>query len=217
LRENATKPEAERRPILDVVYVASKEIRGSIVFATIIVMLVFLPLFFLADVEGRLLQPLGLAYLIALFASLVVALTVTPVLSFYLLPNLRSVREGHEPAVSRWTKRHYGRWVPWTLDHRKTIFAAAGILLVLTGLSLPRMGRAFLPEFNEGALVISAVTLPGTSLEASDQLGAALERLLQRVPEVVSSARRTGRAERDEHVQGVESAEIDVKLRRGAR
>jgi CzcA family heavy metal efflux pump len=181
------------------------------------VMLVFLPLFFLADVEGRLLQPLGLAYLIALFASLIVALTVTPVLSFYLLPKLRSVREGHEPAVSRWTKRGYGRWVPWTLDHRKTIFASAGILLVLTGLSLPRMGRAFLPEFNEGALVISAVTLPGTSLAASDQLGTALERLLRRVPEVVSSARRTGRAERDEHVQGVESAEIDVKLRESER
>ncbi len=180
-------------------------------------MLVFLPLFFLADVEGRLLQPLGLAYLIALFASLIVALTVTPVLSFYLLPTLRSVREGHEPAVSRWTKRHYGRWVPWTLDHRKAIFSAAGILLVLAGLSLPRMGRAFLPEFNEGALVISAVTLPGTSLEASDELGTALEGLLKRVPEVVSSARRTGRAERDEHVQGVESAEIDVKLRASER
>jgi CzcA family heavy metal efflux pump len=217
LRQNATKPEAERRPILEVVYVASKEIRKSIVFATVIVMLVFLPLFFLADVEGRLLQPLGLAYLIALFASLIVALTVTPVLSYYLLPKLRSVREGHEPAVSRWTKQGYGRWVPWTLDHRTAIFAAAGVLLVLAGLSLPRMGRAFLPEFNEGALVISAVTLPGTSLAASDQLGTALERLLQRVPEVVSSARRTGRAERDEHVQGVESAEIDVKLRESDR
>jgi CzcA family heavy metal efflux pump len=217
LRENATRPESARRSLLDVVYLASKEIRGSIVFATIIVMLVFLPLFFLADVEGRLLQPLGLAYLIALFASLIVALTVTPVLSYFLLPKLRSVREGHEPAVSRWLKRHYARSVPWALDHRKTVFAAAGILLVFAGLSLPRMGRAFLPEFNEGALVISAVTLPGTSLQASDQLGTALERQLQRVPEVVSSARRTGRAERDEHVQGVESAEIDVKLRESDR
>jgi CzcA family heavy metal efflux pump len=217
LRENATRPEAERKPVLEVVYQASKEIRGSIVFATIIVMLVFLPLFFLADVEGRLLQPLGLAYLIALFASLVVALTVTPVLSYYLLPHLRSVREGHEPAVSRWLKRHYGRSVPWTLDQRNTVFAGAAILLILAGLSFPLMGRAFLPEFNEGALVISAVTLPGTSLQASDQLGAALERQLQRVPEVISSARRTGRAERDEHVQGVESAEIDVKLRESDR
>lgn len=217
LRENATRPEAERRPVLEVVYLASKEIRGSIVFATIIVMLVFLPLFFLADVEGRLLQPLGLAYLIALFASLIVALTVTPVLSYYLLPRLRSVQKGHEPTVSRWLKRQYGRSVPWALDHRTAVFAAAGVLLVVAGLSLPRMGRAFLPEFNEGALVISAVTLPGTSLEASDQLGTAIERQLQQVPEVVSSARRTGRAERDEHVQGVESAEIDVKLRPSGR
>lgn len=217
LRENATRPEAERRSLLEVVYQASREIRGSIVFATIIVMLVFVPLFFLADVEGRLLQPLGLAYLIALFASLVVALTVTPVLSSYLLPQLRSVREGHEPAVSRWLKRQYGRMVPWTLDHRTTVFGFAAVLLVVALFSLPGMGRAFLPEFNEGALVISAVTLPGTSLQASDQLGAALERQLQRVPEVVSSARRTGRAERDEHVQGVESAEIDVKLRPSGR
>jgi CzcA family heavy metal efflux pump len=217
LRENAQLPEAERKSALDIVYLASKEIRGSIVFATIIVMLVFLPLFFLADVEGRLLQPLGMAYLIALFASLVVALTLTPVLSYYLLPRLKAVREGHEPAVSRWLKRQYARVLPWTIDRRRLVFAAAVVLLVLTAISLPRMGRAFLPEFNEGALVISAVTLPGTSLESSDQLGRALEQLLQRVPEVVSSARRTGRAERDEHVQGVESAEIDVKLRESER
>jgi CzcA family heavy metal efflux pump len=217
LRENAQRPESERQPTLDIVYLASKEIRGSIVFATIIVMLVFLPLFFLADVEGRLLQPLGLAYLIALFASLVVALTVTPVLSYYLLPRLRSVREGHEPLVSRWLKRRYGSMVPWTLQHRRVVFIASAALLVFTAVSVPRLGRAFLPEFNEGALVISAVTLPGTSLEASNQLGSALERLLRQIPEVVSSARRTGRAERDEHVQGVESAEIDVKLRASER
>lgn len=216
-RENARRPEEERRPVLEVVYLASKEIRGSIVFATLIVGLVFLPLFFLADVEGRLLQPLGLAYLIALFASLIVALTVTPVLSSYLLPRLRSVQEGAEPAVARWVKRHYARIVPVALDRRVVVFALAGVLLLVTGLSLPRLGRAFLPEFNEGALVISAVTLPGTSLDASDRLGAALERLLQQVPEVVSTARRTGRAERDEHVQGVESAEIDIKLRDSER
>lgn len=213
LRENALRPEGDRRPVIEIVYTASREIRGSIVFATLIVMLVFLPLFFLADVEGRLLQPLGLAYLIALFASLVVALTVTPVLSSYLLPRLKSVREGHEPRMSRWIKDHYARWVPVMLDRRWTVFALAALMLAATAATLPRLGRAFLPEFNEGALVISAVTLPGTSLDASDRLGAALERLLQQVPEVVSSARRTGRAERDEHVQGVESAEIDVKLR----
>jgi CzcA family heavy metal efflux pump len=217
LRENARRPEAERRPVLEVVYLASKEIRRSIVFATLIVGLVFLPLFFLADVEGRLLQPLGIAYLIALFASLIVALTVTPVLSSYLLPRLRSVRDGTEPAVARWVKRHYARVVPIALAHRVVVFVLAGVLLAAAGLSLPRLGRAFLPEFNEGALVISAVTLPGTSLEASDRLGAALERLLLQVPEVVSTARRTGRAERDEHVQGVESAEIDIKLRTSER
>jgi CzcA family heavy metal efflux pump len=213
LRLRAEKPEAERRPVLEVVYLASKEIRGSIVFATLIVMIAFLPLFFLADVEGRLLRPLGLSYLIALFASLVVALTVTPVLSSYLLPGLRTVKEAAEPAVARWLKSHYGRWVPRVLDYRTWVFAAAGVLIMLAALSIPTMGRAFLPEFNEGALVISAVTLPGTSLEASDRLGSALEELLLEVPEVASTARRTGRAERDEHVQGVESAEIDVKLR----
>jgi CzcA family heavy metal efflux pump len=217
LRENAQRPEAERRAVLEVVYLASKEIRRSIVFATLVVILVFLPLFFLADIEGRLLRPLGFAFLIALFASLVVALTVTPVLSSYLLPRLRSVREAVEPRFARWLKRQYGRTLPLVLDYRLAVLAGAGILLVLTLVTLPRMGRAFLPEFNEGALAISAVTVPGTSLEASDELGRSLERLLQNVPEVVSTARRTGRAERDEHVQGVESAEIDVRLRESER
>ena len=217
LRENVSRPQAERKPVLDVVYAASREIRGSIVFATLIVMLVFLPLFWLADVEGRLLQPLGVAYLIALFASLIVALTVTPVLSSYLLPKVRSVREGTEPAVARFVKRHYARLLPPVLSRRTPLFALAVLLLVLASGSIPSLGKAFLPEFNEGALVISAVTLPGTSLEASDRLGAALERLLRDVPEVVSTARRTGRAERDEHVQGVESAELDVKLRTSER
>ena len=217
LKENMQRPEGDRRPALEVVCLASREIRGSIVFATIIVMLVFVPLFFLGDVEGRLLQPLGLAYLIALFASLVVALTITPVLSSYLLPQLRSVREGREPGLVRWMKTRYGRVLPRVLNHTTAVFVIAGVLLVAAGLSVTRMGRAFLPEFNEGALVISAVTLPGTSLETSDRLGATLERLLLEVPEVVSTARRTGRAERDEHVQGVESAEIDVKLREGNR
>jgi Cu/Ag efflux pump CusA len=127
------------------------------------------------------------------------------------------VREAVEPTFAGWLKRHYARMLPVTLKHPVAVFVVAGALLGLTLVMLPRLGRAFLPEFNEGALVISAVTLPGTSLEASDQLGRALERLLGNVPEIVSTARRTGRAERDEHVQGVESAEIDVKLRASAR
>ena len=217
LRENARLPLAERRPTLDVVYDASREIRSSIIFATAIVMLVFLPLFFLAGVEGRLLQPLGFAYLISLFASLVVALTVTPALCAYLLPGVRSILEGREPALATALKRGYRRLLPHALHHPRLVVGAAGLLLVGTLATVPLMGRAFLPAFNEGALVISAVTLPGTSLAESNALGSAIERLLLEVPEVVATARRTGRAELDEHVQGVESAEIDVRLEPGGR
>ena len=212
LRENASLPAAERHPTLEVVYDASREIRSSIVFATVIVMLVFLPLFFLAGVEGRLLQPLGFAYLISLFASLVVALTVTPALCAYLLPGVRSILEGREPALASALKRSYARALPHALRHPRLVMGTAGVLLAGAVATTPLMGRAFLPAFNEGALVISAVTLPGTSLAASNALGTAIERLLLDVPEVVATARRTGRAELDEHVQGVESAEIDVRL-----
>ena len=217
LRENAALPEAARRPALEVVYRASREIRASIVYATLIVMLVFLPLFFLAGVEGRLLQPLGLAYLIALGASLVVALTVTPALCAYLLPGERRIREGREPALAAALRRGYGRLLPGALRQPELVLAAAGLLFAASLLTVPRMGRAFLPAFNEGALVISAVTLPGTSLEESDAMGSAIERLLLDVPEVAATGRRTGRAELDEHVQGVESAEIDVRLTPGGR
>ncbi len=212
LRENARRAQAERLPALEVVYRASREVRGSIVFATLIVMLVFLPLFFLPGVEGRLLQPLGLAYLISLFASLVVALTVTPALCAYLLPGVRRVLEGREPTLTRFLKRHYRRLLPHALDHPRAVISASALLLIVAIAAIPQMGRAFLPAFNEGALVISAVTLPGTSLAESNALGTAIERLLLEIPEVASTARRTGRAELDEHVQGVESAEIDVRL-----
>ncbi len=217
LRENARLPEPERRPALDVVYRASVEIRSSIVFATLIILIVFVPLFFLGGVEGRLLQPLGMAYVIALAASLVVALTVTPVLCSLLLPRSRAVTAGHEPAVVRLLKRLYLPLLTWTLRHARGVIAAAALLLVATVVSFFALGRAFLPEFNEGTLTVSAVTLPGTSLDESDRLGAALERQLLGVPEVVNTARRTGRAELDEHVQGVESAELDVQLRMGDR
>ena len=217
LRENATLPEAARRPVLEVVYRASREIRASIVYATLIVMLVFVPLFFLAGVEGRLLQPLGLAYLIALAASLVVALTVTPALCAYLLPGERRIREGREPALAAAMRRGYGRLLPRVLRQPVLVLAATGLLFAVSLATVPWMGRAFLPAFNEGALVISAVTLPGTSLEESDALGSAIERLLLDVPEVAATARRTGRAELDEHVQGVESSEIDVRLTPGGR
>ncbi|MEE8130142.1 MAG: efflux RND transporter permease subunit, partial [Vicinamibacterales bacterium] len=217
LKENAHRPEAERRPAWEVVYRASSEIRGSIVFATLVIMLVFVPLFFLAGVEGRLLQPLGLAYLVALFTSLIVALTVTPVLCSYLLPRSRAVTRAEDVWVVAQLKRLYGRVLPVALNNASLTLVTAGLVLLVALVAGSRLGRSFLPEFNEGALTISTVTVPGISLEESDRLGASIERLLLDVPEVTNTARRTGRAELDEHVQGVESAEIDVQLRMGDR
>jgi CzcA family heavy metal efflux pump len=217
LRLNARMPEAERLSPTEVIYRASSEVRQSIVFATLIVGLVFLPLFFLTSVEGRLLRPLGLAYVIALFASLAVALTVTPALCSYLLPKSKSVVSGHEPWLVRRIKAAYQPVVTWSVDHSAVVIGFALLLLGGAIASYPFLGHAFLPEFNEGTLTLSAVTLPGTSLAESDQLGNGLERILLSVPEVVSTARRTGRAELDEHVQGVESAEIDVNLQMRGR
>lgn len=216
LRENAARPPEQRRPSDDVIFEASREVRGSIVFATLIVMLVFLPLFFLTGVEGRLLVPLGLAYLVAIFASLVVALTLTPALCAYVLP--RAAGHPHtEPFLVRWLKRGYHPLLRQALRRPKLILT---VVLVGLGASLaivPALGRTFLPEFNEGSLTIGAVTLPGTSLAESDKLGKKVEQVLLSFPEVVSTARRTGRAELDEHAQDVHAAEIDVRLRRTSR
>jgi len=213
LRENGALPPEGRRPSLQVVLEASVEIRASIVFATLIILLVFLPLFFLPGVEGRLLQPLGVAYVVALFASLVVAVTVTPVLCSLLLPESKAVREGREPKVVHWLKTGYARVLEPVLNHPWLVAAPAAILLAGAVVSAAFLGRAFLPEFNEGALTISAVTLPGTSLPESDELGRIVEKTLLAQPEVTSAARRTGRDERDEHAQGVEAAELDVSFR----
>lgn len=212
LRENVSKPKAERLGVLEVVYLASAEIRQSVVFATTIVVVVFLPLFMLTSVEGRLLRPLGFGYVVALVASLVVALTVTPVLSSWWLPRSRAIVAGTEPGLVRQLKTAYERWLRRTVLQWRLVLSGAVGLLIVAILGLMAAGRSFLPEFNEGALTVSAVTIPGTSLADSNALGNALERLLSSVPEVASTARRTGRAELDEHVQGVESAEIDVRL-----
>src|SRR5688572_10276372 len=212
LRQNAELPEAQRQPSLAVVYHASTEIRVSVVFATVIVALVFVPLFMLGSVEGRLLRPLGFAYVVALTASLVVALTVTPVLCSLLLPNSKMIRSAEEPKLTRWLKGAYEPWLHRAIRSWRLVIAGAAVALLVALGALVAAGRSFLPEFNEGALTISAVTIPGISLEDSNALGNSLERLLLSVPEVASTARRTGRAELDEHVQGVESAEIDVRL-----
>jgi CzcA family heavy metal efflux pump len=213
LRQNALRPDDERQSVLDVVYHASTEIRTSVVFATVIVVLVFLPLFLLGSVEGRLLRPLGFAYVVALAASLLVALTVTPVLCAWLLPGAKMIRSGAEPVLTRRLKAVYERWLMRALHYWRTVVATAVVMLLAALVAIASAGRSFLPEFNEGALTVSAVTIPGTSLADSNALGNALERLLLSVPEVTSTARRTGRAELDEHVQGVESAEIDVRLK----
>jgi CzcA family heavy metal efflux pump len=217
LRENSARPESEQLPALEVIYHASSEIRSSVVFATLIVILVFLPLFALESIEGRLLWPLGFAYILALAASLVVALTVTPALCSILLPKAKSILQVHEPWLIRILKRAYRPSLSFSLDHPGTVLSASALLLIAAGFGVTRMGRSFLPEFNEGSLTVGAVTIPGTSLAESDQLGTALEKILLTVPEVASTARRTGRAELDEHVQGVESAEIDVDLKMGSR
>ncbi len=215
LRENHARPERDRLPAAAIIYDASREIRGAIVFATLIVALVFVPLFFLANVEGRLLVPLGFAYLVALFASLAVALTVTPALCSFVLGGRRLSND--DSFVVRWLKRGYRPTLRFVLRHRWPVVGASTALLAATLAITPFLGRTFLPEFNEGALTVSAVTLPGTSLAESDRLGQRVERALLDVPEVVSTARRTGRSELDEHAQEVYASEIDVRLRMGSR
>ncbi len=213
LKEDHHLPEEERRPALRVVYQASWEILASIVNATLIIIVVFLPLFFLAGVEGRLLRPLGFAYVVAILASLLVAVTVTPVLCAYLLPNAKAVREERESRLVRWLKRHYGRTLDWVLARPKRVLAGAVAALLAVMACVPFLGSSFLPEFNEGALTVSVVTVPGTSLAESDAIGRRVEQILLANPGVENTDRRQGRAELDEHAQGVNAAEIDVTLK----
>lgn len=215
LRENAARSTGPR-PAGEVILDAAREVRGSIVFATLIVMLVFIPLFFLSGVEGRLLYPLGFAYLVAIFASLLVALTLTPVLCSYLLPRMRRLAHG-DSYVVRQLKRAYIPSLRAALAHPGAVIAVAVALLAGALAVVPFLGRTFLPEFNEGALTVSAVTLPGTSLEQSDRLGRRVEEILLSFPEVVATDRRTGRAELDEHAQDINAAEIDAIIQLGDR
>ena len=209
LRENSTLPKEQQRGSLRVVCDASLEIRSSIVFATLIIILVFLPLFFLSGVEGRLLQPLGLAYVSALSASLLVAVSVTPVLCSLLIPHSKAPKEARHISA---LKNTYKKLLLPVLQRPWTSFGPALACFSLAVFALIPLGRSFLPEFQEGALTIAAATLPGTSLEQSNQLGGLVDQTLLAFPEVVSVARRTGRAELDEHAQGVEVTELEVRL-----
>ena len=213
LRERAAEPASERRPVLTTVLEASREIRASIVSATAVLLLVFTPLLFLGGIEGRLLRPLALAYLVAILASLAVAITVTPVLASYLLPRRGGDDAPAQPPLQRWLLRAYTPLLRASLVAPGRV-ASAALLFVGAGLfALAGTGRAFLPSFNEGSLNLAMVLLPGTALEESDALGRLAEEALLAAPAVLSTTRRTGRAERNEHVQGPEASEMDVLLR----
>ncbi len=202
----------QRAPLLKVVFDASREIQRSIVFATLIIMLVFLPLFFLSGVEGRLLAPLGLAYVISLAASLIVAIVVTPVLCALLLPHSWVIRSGHETWLARGLKAIYRPILQLTIRHWFLLSLLSFGALATAVYYLNSAGRTFLPDFNEGSLTISISTLPGTALSESEQLGGMVEEILLKQPEVVTTARRTGRAEQDPHAQEVHASEIEVRL-----
>jgi CzcA family heavy metal efflux pump len=217
LHENARRGEETRRGVMAIIYEATHEIQGSIVFATLIIILVFLPLFFLAGVEGRLLKPLGFAYIVSLAASLVVAITVTPVLCTLWLPRSQILTQAQEPRLVHWLKTRYEPLLEAVLRRWKLVGATAFGGLVAALVALWFAGQSFLPDFNEGALMISAVTLPGTSLQESAELGRQVEEILLKQPAVVATARRTGRAELDEHAQDVNAAEIDVGLKMQGR
>ncbi len=217
LRENRARPKTTQHAVSSVVFQATREIQGSIVYATLIIMLVFLPLFFLTGIEGRLMQPLGLAYIVALAASLLVAITVTPVLAAWWLPAARAVTAVHETRAVRVVKAGYAKLLDATLKRWKTITLAASALLVAALAGLGMAGHAFLPDFNEGSLTVGTVTLPGTSLAESDRIGQLVEQILLRQPEVAATARRTGRAELDPHAQAIYASEIEVSLKMGTR
>ncbi len=213
LRQNHTKPESEKESTLTVVFEASREIRASILNATFIIMVAFLPLFFLSGMEGRMLKPLGIAYIVSLFMSLIVAMTLTPLLCRLLLSGNKYLnRKEKESWLTRTTAKYYKQSLSWALNHsRLVIFSSLGLFIVSIVL-FSTMGRSFLPEFNEGALTIAAISKPGISLEVSNQLGNTIEQELLSIPEVTSTARRTGRGELDEHSQSTNGAEIDVNF-----
>jgi len=214
LREN--REHGSPKNALQVIYDASSEVRNSIVYATIIVVLVFLPLFQLQGIEGRIFAPLGIAYITSILASLVVSLTVTPALCSYLLPNSK-LNEGKESGLVTWLKRQDLKLLNFGLTHPRTVISAAAALVIGSLLMVTRFGTEFLPPFNEGSFTVNLYAPAGTSLEESNKIGTVAEQLILRVPDVQYTARRTGRAELDEHVEPVSNSEIEVELREGTR
>ena len=214
LKQNFRKPKEERLPVLTVVFEASKEIRASILNATFIIMVAFVPLFFLSGMEGRMLKPLGIAYIVSLFMSLIVAMTITPLLCKMILADDKYLgRNEKDSWLTRKLSAAYFSSLGWALQHKKMILIPSIALFLLAVGLFTTMGRSFLPEFNEGSLTISAVSKPGVSLDISNQLGNLMEEELLKIPEVTSTSRRTGRGELDEHSQATNSAELDINFK----
>lgn len=218
LRQNHMRPKRERRSAFKVVYEASTEIRASILNATFIIIVAFIPLFFLSGMEGRMLKPLGVAYIVSLFVSLIVAMTLTPLLCKTLLSGDNYLnRKKKESWISRVLSACYKTSLQWSLRHKRIVILVSAGLFIVSLYLFSIMGRSFLPEFNEGSLTISAICKPGVSLDESNRIGNLIETELLAIPEVESTARRTGRGELDEHSQTTNSAEIDVNFSLGSR
>lgn len=209
LRENSLKPLENRLPIIKVVYEASKEVRMPILNSTMIIVVSFVPLFFLSGMEGRMLQPLGIAFIIALFSSTLVALTVTPVLCSYLLKKENSAAS-KEAKFSLKLRSVYQKALNWSLENGRVVLTSALVAFVVALILFFNFGRSFLPSFNEGSLTINVSTIPGVSLEVSEELGRQAEEILLTIPEIQTVSRKTGRAELDEHALGVNVSEIEA-------
>lgn len=218
LKQNVLKPIEERKDKLQVIFDASVEIRTSIINATFIIIVAFVPLFFLSGMEGKLLAPLGIAFIVSLFASLIVSITLTPVLGSYLLTDVSMLQKQHKESwlVTK-LQTAYTKQLEHIMKWKKTVIGISAALFFVSLFILSQLGRSFLPEFNEGSLVISAVSLPGISLTESNKLGTQVEKALLSIPEIKITTRRTGRAELDEHAQGVNSSEIEAPFTLGNR
>ncbi len=211
LRENHLKPPAERKPNLKIVFEGSSEIRSSIINATIITIVAFVPLFFLSGMEGRMLRPLGVSFIVSLFVSMIVAVTLTPVMCSYMLTGEKELKKSEkEPPVSRFLKKIYRQALDWAIGHKKAVLSVAATLFAGAVIVFATLGSSFLPPFNEGSLTINIGTMPGISLEESDRMGRMVEEILLEVPEIQTVARKTGRAELDEHALGVNASELEA-------
>ena len=210
LRQNRMLPAGERRPVREVVFNASREVRMPILNSTLIIIVSFVPLFFLSGMEGRMLVPLGIAFIVALFASTVVALTLTPVLCSYLLGGGKKEGLPREAFLAVWLRKYYARALEWALAHKRSVLTGTVALFVVALGLFFTLGHSFLPSFNEGSFTINVSSLPGISFEESDKIGRQAEEILLSIPEIQTVARKTGRAELDEHALGVNVSELEA-------